>query len=154
MWIDRFCNWNHHLLKVTILGCGFFISYVWIFIYSLFMPLHECVLFFWKRSNWWVVHYSKLGFFNTGNWNHLRQKTRRCETVGDHFVKGVQTAFHSISRPVATRGSSPIELSGRVTRLNRTIKAFPEEKQAISCHQFRCVSNPISMWKVLPPNML
>lgn len=42
---DRRCNWNRHFSKVTILGCGFFISYVWIFIYSLFMPLHECVLF-------------------------------------------------------------------------------------------------------------
>ena len=119
------------------------------------MPSNEYVFFFfWKWSNWWGVQYSELGLFVRGNSYHLRQASRRSETGGDHFVKGVQTVFHSISRPVATRGSFPIELSGTVTRLNWTIKTFPEEKQVISCHQFRSVTNPINMRKVWPLNML
>ena len=72
--------------------------------------------------------YSELGLFARGHLFHLRQATRVSQTAGDHFVKGVQTFFHSILRSVSTGGTFPIELSGTVTLLNWTIKDFPWRK--------------------------
>ena len=58
---------------------------------------------------------------------------RQEETI---LSKGVQTPPHSILSIVSTDGSFPIELSGRVTQLDGTIKVFKNNRFPVinCCH--------------------